>query len=909
MKLINRFSISASFILFSLTNSFGQTPLPAGSICLGTDTAVCAGQPVTIVNCPVSGGTPSGAFNLPNPTNVTLFDDQWSGIVPIGFTFNFYGNNHTSCVIGSNGLVSFNLGNAGGFCPWTLNGVPLPTATVPGGMNAAMGCYEDLNPSNTTAGPIQYQTVGIAPNRIFVVLYKGVTAFSCTQSCNYSSIMLYETSNKIEYHIGTKAVCTWNGGRAVQGTQNAAATVAHITTGRNNSNWAAVSDGKRFLPTSPTNTMAYAISTIPYIPVTSNGTSSPIIWKNTLNQTFPYNGTTNSLTVTNPPIGTTGYFLSGTACGVAIGAISDTTWISVSNATVTATSITDTCMQGVGVVTANPGAGVGPFTFNWPTIPGGNTASVANVTSGVYSVTMTTSVGCTATTAVAVQNISTTATGTTTMVSCPGGSNGTATATMTPNSAGITYLWNDPAAQTTQTAVGLAAGTYTCTLTNLLGCTNVVTVNVGTIPGMVANITNQVDVNCHASNTGIITVNVTAGTTPYNYAWSGSASTTATANDLFVGAQSVNITDANGCLVTLNTVLAEPPALYIDSVSTDSVICSESSIIIGAVGAGGSTPYIYTWYENGTQFSNAQYVTVDPVSSGTQYVVVLSEVCGSPTDSDTLVITFPLDIIPLATPVPYEACAPDTFQFLNTSVNAGDIATTVWTFSNGNTFTVPAQNSVSDYFDIAGLYDATMTVTSNYGCVYTNNFPQIISALPTPIAKFSMTTNPTTIFETTVGMIDKSIDASQWFWSVPDAQITTTSTVQNPVFNFPHTEGNYEVILIITSPKGCLDTTWGVLEVKSDFILYAPNTFTPDGDQFNQNWHIVTEGLDFNDFDLQVYNRWGEVVWQSKDPEAEWDGTYDGRIVPQGNYNWKLRTKKIGTDEPQIFTGSVLIIR
>ncbi len=906
MTIINRLFVAASFTLFSLTNTFAQ--LPAGSICLGTDTTVCQGQPVTIVNCPTSGGSTSGTFNLSNPTNVSLSDDSWSPAIPMGFTFSFYGNNYTSCLIGSNGIVSFNLASANGYCPWSLNGNPLPSNTVTGGLNAAMGCYEDLNPSNFSAGPIQYETVGTAPNRIFVVLYKGVTAYSCVTSCNYSAFLFFETSNKIEYHIGTKVTCGWNNGRAIQGTQNATGTVAHVTPGRNNQVWTAVSDGKQYTPTSPTVTTAYTITTIPYTAVTSNGTSTPIQWKSTLNQTFPYNSTTNSLTITNPPAGTTGYFLAGTACGASIGAISDTTWITSTNASATATSISDTCGMGVGTVIATPGNGTGPFTWNWPTIVGGNTATVNNVMTGTYAVTMTDALGCTATTAVAVQNVSVTSSATSTLVSCAGGSDGTATATLLPAQPGLTYLWDDPAAQTTQTAVGLSAGTYNCVITALNGCTSTATVVVTEIPGMTATIANQVDVDCHAANTGIINLNVTDGTAPYTYAWSGSTSTTNTANDLFVGPHTIDITDANGCLVTLNTVLAEPPALYIDSVSTDSIICSESSIIIGAVGAGGSTPYIYTWYENGTQISNSQYVSVDPVNSGTQYIVVLSEVCGSPTDADTLVLTFPADIIPQATPVPYEACAPDSFLFLNTSANGQDIATTVWQFSNGTMHTVLGQDSVKELFEIAGFYDATMTVTSTYGCVYTNSFPQIISALPRPEAKFGMTTNPTTIFETTIGMIDKSIDAVQWNWTAPDAT-PSTSTDQFPTFVFPHEEGGYEVTLLVTSPQGCTDTTRAVLQVNNDYILYAPNSFTPDGDQFNQTWHIVTEGLDIFDFDLLIFNRWGEVVWQSKDPDAEWDGTYGGKLVPQGIYNWKLRTKKDGTDEPQIFTGSVMIIR
>ncbi len=901
MKLINRLFVTTSFALITLTNSYGQ--LPAVTLCLGVDTTVCQGQTVNIVDCGTGG--PTSGPTLTNPTNVILSDDQWSAAIPMGFSFSFYGQTYTSCLIGSNCLVSFNLASAGGYCPWVLNGTPLPTNTVPGGLNAAMGCYQDLNPVNAASGSIQYQTIGTAPNRKFIVLYKGITMFSCTQDCNYSAFIFYETTNVIEYHLGKKGECgNWNSNRAIQGNMNAAGTVAHITPGRNNTVWTALNDGKRFTPTSPTNTNAYAISTIPYQAISSAGGASGLQWRSTLNQQWAY---TPTLTVTNVPPGTTGYYLTGTVCGASIGAVSDTTWITRTNASVTAASTDDICGSGQGSVTATPGAGVLPFTYSWPAL-GQNTAAVTGVTPGTYTVNATDANGCPATASTTVGNTVATSSGTTTQVTCSGGADGTATATMTPLGTNTTYLWNDALAQSTQTAVGLTAGTYTCTITSDNGCVEIVTVTVTEIPAITANIINQVDVNCHSLNTGIINLSVINGTAPYIYSWSGSASTTANANDLFVGPQSVTITDQNNCSVTLNTTLSEPPALYIDSMATDTMICSESSILIGAVGMGGSTPYIYTWYENGTQISNSQYIMVDPVNSGTQYAVVLSEVCGSPTDSDTLMITFLQDIIPMVVPDPYEACAPYTFNFANISVNGADIATTTYDFSNGESQTVPLMNDVNQLFEIAGFYDVTMTITSVYGCVYTGTFPQIISALERPKARFNISTNPTTIFETKVGMIDKSEDVISWFWYAPDAT-PSTSTLQEPFFTFPSKEGNYEINLLVTSSKGCIDSTKAILIVKSDIIVYAPNTFTPDGDQFNQNWKVVTDGLDGQDWQIEVYNRWGEVVWISNDLNAEWDGTYAGRIVPQGVYNWKMRAKKVGSDEPQIFTGSVMIIR
>ena len=181
-----RFSLI--FVLFLLIGMDGISQSNV-QICLGQDTVVCAGQTLTINNCN-SGSNPtnSAGIYLPSPQSVSLSDDSWSGAVNIGFNFSFYGNSYTQCVIGSNGQISFNTNQANGYCPWSLTGGPLPNTTLTGARNAAMLTYQDINPS--LGGQIQYQTIGTAPNRKFVVLYKNIYMFSCTSQCNYMAIIL-----------------------------------------------------------------------------------------------------------------------------------------------------------------------------------------------------------------------------------------------------------------------------------------------------------------------------------------------------------------------------------------------------------------------------------------------------------------------------------------------------------------------------------------------------------------------------------------------------------------------------------------------------------------------------------------------------------------------------------------------
>ncbi|MFK7787675.1 MAG: gliding motility-associated C-terminal domain-containing protein [Crocinitomicaceae bacterium] len=882
------------------------------SVCLGTDASVCIGSSIDIVDC--NPGSVSGIV-LPSPTNVSLSDDSWSAAVPLGFTANFYGTNYTQCVIGSNGVVSFNLGNANGYCPWALGGAgTMPNPGFAAALNSMMPAYHDINPANSPGGSIYYQTIGTAPNRQFVVVYKNLSAFGPPGFCIDMALIVNETSNVIEYHISYKALSpTWNGGLGIQGVQNATGTVASITPGRNNSQWSILApEAKAWTPTSPTNTSAYSISNIPFQPIVNAASGGSLAWGNTLNNTQqPYNNGT--LTV-NPVLpGTTGYFLVSSlpvACSnnPAI-ANSDTTFITGVSSQVSAASTPDICSASQGTVTATPVSGIPAYTYSWPTLGGATTQTVTGVGAGTYQVVMTDGNGCSSTANVTVGDTPAAFSGSTTVVSCPGGNDGTATATMTPPLGTITYQWDDPLMQTTQTAVGLTAGQYNCTVTSDVGCTDIVTVDVTEIPGMIGVIASQSDVTCNSGNDGIIDVDVTQGTGPYTYSWDNSISMSDVANDLAAGTHTVTITDANGCIITVTGTISEPAPLTITSLTPDTQICPEDDIMLTAVGTGGSSPYTFTWTEAGAVIGTGTTITVDPAVTNTQYCVTLSEVCGSPTTNECMIVTFPTPIEPSATVDEAEKCMPGRFEFTNTSTNAAEIATTYWEFGPDGATLETGADSTHYQFNEVGIFDVIMTTTSIYGCVYTDTMEQIVEVKPNPIADFTFSTNPTTIFEPAVQMQDRSsVDVIAYSWYSPNSN-PTTSGISDPKFYFPEEVGSYPVTLAVVTEHGCVDTLTLYLNVVQDILFFAPNAFTPDGDEFNQLWKAEIQGIDVYDFELLIFNRWGEVIWESRDPSIGWDGTYNGQIVQSGMYTWVARVKDLYNDANYEFNGSINLLK
>lgn len=886
-------------ILISFTFFFGFFQANAQSLCLGNDTTVCAGSPLTINDCSSFGGGSNASTSPyvegqipynPDPFNVgtaiNLSDDAVSSAINIGFNFCFFGNDYTQFYIGSNGWISFSPGQSTSF---TSGPIPNTAPNIP--KNCIMGPWQDWHPGTgpNVGNYIRYQVLGTAPYRRLVVSWNQVPFFSCTTTYGTFQIIIFETTNIIETQIQNKPAClTWAGGTATHGLHNLAGNFAYVVPGRNSTQWTTTNEGWRFTP------------------------GAIFEWQNTLGQTFPYNG--GVLNIPSVSNGTVGYFLTyaGSTCAANSGLPSDTSWVTGVTLGASATATDDICSAGLGTVTGVPAGGQAPYTYNWPGLGNANTATVTGVTAGTYTVEITDAIGCTATANVTVGDTPAQYTSSSTEVSCPGGSDGTATADMVPQIGTVSYLWDDPLAQTTSTATGLSAGTYTCTISSNVGCSTTVSVTVTEIPGMTATIASQSDVTCNSGDDGMITVSVAQGTAPYSYSWDNSTSTTNVADDLAAGTHTCTITDANGCVITISGTINEPPALAITSLTPDTQICPEDEITLTVSGTGGSSAYTFTWFENGTAIGTGNSITVDPENTNTQYCVELSEACGSPTDQQCMTVSFPTPIIPSALPDEAQKCVPNHFLFTNTSSNPGEIATTFWEFNDhpDHNALVNGADTISHYFDQIGTHTITMTITSIYGCVYTDTLVDLIEALPSPTAAFGFSANPATVFETVIQMQNQSsLDVVHWQWVSPYSN-PISSNQENPVFTFPEGEaGVYPVTLYVTTDYGCTDSVTIDLHVIEDILFYAPNAFTPDGDEFNQSWKPEIMGIDIYDFELLMFNRWGEVIWESHDPNVGWDGTYNGKLVPAGTYVWTARVKSPMNDDKKTFTGSVVILK
>ena len=322
-----------------------------------------------------------------------------------------------------------------------------------------------------------------------------------------------------------------------------------------------------------------------------------------------------------------------------------------------------------------------------------------------------------------------------------------------------------------------------------------------------------------------------------------------------------------------------------------------------------STGYNYTWtLGDGTVINS---YTLAPYTYTTWGVYPIKLLVSTDRCSDSL--SQNITIIP---PIPIanfvggdKGCQPLSVTFTNQSVYTTSY---VWNFGDGNTTSMPNPTHV---FNIPGTYTISLTV---YGPGGTTNVKQadIVTVYQKPFAYFIA--NPILVYvpNDPVYFVNQSQNAVTYTWDFGDG---VTSSAVNPTYNYKE-YGEYIVTLIAESIDGCLDTFQLADKIKAEAItgLEIPNAFTPnpngpsDGGVFdpkalnNDIFHPNLTGV--VDYEMMIYNKWGELLFKTTDQNIGWDGYYKGKLCPEDTYIYKMTL--LTTDAKAIEkAGDVLLIR
>lgn len=355
-----------------------------------------------------------------------------------------------------------------------------------------------------------------------------------------------------------------------------------------------------------------------------------------------------------------------------------------------------TCNGGTnGFAGLAPSGGAGAYVYVWtPNVSA--TSSASGLQAGSYSCTITDANGCNTTYNMTVSQPSAFNVGTTTTaIPCFGQAVASASVSVTGSTSPYAYNWSNGGTSNTKT--GLAAGTYTCTITDANACTTT-EIFVITQPAILAATASSTNVSCNSGSNATATVSVSGGTSGYTYSWTPSGGTGATASGLVAGSYTCNVTDANGCNTSQNFTITEPTVLAATSSSND-VNCNGAATGSASVSpTGGTATYTYSWSPAGGTAATATGLTAG------NYSCMI-------TDANSCVVT---ELISIAEPTAITVTQTSTNVACNTGTNgsasvsvSGGNGPYTYLWSNGGTTDTEANLTAGNYI---------CTITDANGC-------------------------------------------------------------------------------------------------------------------------------------------------------------------------------------------------
>jgi gliding motility-associated-like protein len=427
-----------------------------------------------------------------------------------------------------------------------------------------------------------------------------------------------------------------------------------------------------------------------------------------------------------------------------------------------------------------------------------------------------------------------------------------------------------------------------CTGTDLNGCVNTDEVLITVNPNPIVNA--GIDQAVCAGSSVIL-----SGSGANTYSWNNSVTNDISFVPMSTMTYTVSGTTTAGCTGSDQVVVTVNNSPNV-SAGQDQIVCEGSLVTLTATGAA-----TYSWNNN----INNGIPFVPAVGTNVYTVTGTSLGCS---DTDQVTVTVNPNPVVTFTADQTLGCIPLTVNFTNTSSNSSNC---VWSFSNGTTQSNCSSAQV--VFDQGGCFDVTLTTTTLGGCEGTFTAFDIVCAEEPPVASFTPNPQEIGMFDPLVNFNNTTVGASTYSWDFGDNSVG--STLENPSHLYPNEAvGNYDIMLVATSGLGCADTAYSYVEVIEELIYYIPNTFTPDNDIYNQTFEpIFTSGFDPYDYTLLIFNRWGEIIFESRDHRIGWDGSYgaDGDIktCQEGVYTWRIEFKVRNNDERKILSGHVNLLR
>lgn len=391
---------------------------------------------------------------------------------------------------------------------------------------------------------------------------------------------------------------------------------------------------------------------------------------------------------------------------------------------------------------------------------------------------------------------------------------------------------------------------------------------------------------CYGDSTGTIIANGINGAPQYTFDWSmGVSHTNNWSSDTVIvssGTYYVTVSDGGGCTQTDSILIVDNSEIFIQLNALDVNCYGDSTGEIYSTVTGGTPGYTYLWIPgNGT---NSDYLNIP---AGFYTLIATDSLGCNKEDTITVIELYPHPPINMSGD-PTLGCQPLEVQFDESNPSTG--ITYNWDFGDGYTSTASDPLHV---YDSSGTFDVWLELTNQWNCTSELLLEDYIIVYPKPTASFYA--SPLAVYTSddpslTIDFFNTSNGEIAWLWNFADLNSSSNSSSQeNPSHSYSE-EGIYQVMLIVSSDMGCLDTAYLSVEA-IDNVLVFPNVITPNNDGYNDVFTIVNvDKFPLNE--LRIYNRWGKKVYEASPYMNEWDG----HEMADGTYYFVFKYERNGEE-------------
>lgn len=423
-----------------------------------------------------------------------------------------------------------------------------------------------------------------------------------------------------------------------------------------------------------------------------------------------------------------------------------------------------------------------------------------------------------------------------------------------------TYLWSDGSTLSSISISPISTNLYT-----VIGYTNQCS---DTTLGLVVVKSNPViSTNNSSVCAGSSVVLTAVGSTQYS--WSNGL----TGNNISVSPNENTVYSVigylDGCSDTAFAQVVIKPKPKISD--TTLVFCKNDSLNYFPNGAAS-----YIWPDG----SNAVSKYLSAINAPVFNLIGINQGC-----SDTAVINLNLRDFPSVKSLilSNKECSPVCASFKDLTTTSQGILTQWKWIINGDTLMGPTQQYC---FQDSGIYSIVYEVEDEFGCRAKQTTNHTIQLFEKPIADFYYLPDPLDELNQSISLVNTTSNAIKYTWSINDSLF---SNVYSPTVNNLDT-GVSEITLIAVSKEGCLDTVIKYIEIKPAYTFYIPNSFTPNGDFSNYLFKPMGIGWKEDDYHFLIYDRWGILIFETRDILKGWDGSFNNNNVPPVDvYVWKIK--------------------